>query len=196
MAFGKLLFGDETFSGKLPFTWVAQADLPAFQGGSTTALLDYFFGYRLYDALEAAGVFPIEPVFPFGHGLSYTTFEYSNLELPCSEVDPDSVLDVSVEVENTGSVQGSEVVMLFVQGPPKPVEVTGERAPKELRGFARVELAANETQRVTIPLRIQDLRHWEGNADGEYVLDPGEYSVLVGPNSAELTLQGTSSVKN
>lgn len=196
VAFGKLLFGDETFSGKLPFTWVEQADLPPFQGGSTMAFMDYFFGYRLYDALEAAGVFPIEPVFPFGHGLSYTTFEYSSLELPCAEVDPDSVLDVSVELENTGDVAGSEVVMLFVQGPPKAAQVTGERAQKELKGFARVELDANETRRVTIPLRIQDLRHWEGDENGEYLIDPGEYSVLVGPNSAELTLQANFSVKN
>ena len=195
VAFGKLLFGDANFSGKLPFTWVEDADLPQFQGDATTTQLSYFFGYRLYDALEGTGA-AVEPVFPFGHGLSYTRFGYSNLELPCTEVDHDSVVDVSVDVENTGNVAGSEVVMLFVQGPPKPPGVSGERSVKELKGFAKVELGADERQRVTIPLRVQDLRHWEGDENGAYTIDPGDYAVLVGPNAAELTAKRTLTVKD
>lgn len=194
-AFGKLLFGDENFSGKLPFTWVREQDLPAFQSDTASTRMSYFFGYRLFDALEVAGARP-EPVFPFGHGLSYTTFEYSKVELPCTELNRDSVVDVGVDVANTGSVAGSEVVMLFVQGPPKPAGVNGERAIKELKGFAKVELSSGEQQRVTIPLRVQDLRHWEGDEDGAYTIDPGEYTVLAGGNASELSVEAKFTVSD
>jgi len=86
--------------------------------------------------------------------------------------------------------------MLFVAGPPKPAGMTGERNVKELKSFARVAVPARSTVTATLPVRVQDLRHWEGGADGRWVIDPGDYTLLVGPNAAPdaLTLSGVVNI--
>jgi beta-glucosidase len=200
VAFGKLLMGDRNFSGKMPMAWAQQADLPMFRAAGTTTTMGYLFGYRYYDDLAARGQ-PVQLVFPFGHGLSYTKFRYSNLQVPCSDVTKGGVVNVTVDLENIGGVEGDEVAMLFVKGPPKAAGITGARAVKELKGFYKVNLKAMGTdgsaKRITIPLRIDDLRHWEGDANGSWVIDAGTYTVLVGPSGADadLTLQDTLVVK-
>ena len=112
-------------------------------------------------------------------------------------MDEAAIVNVSVDVENTGSVAGSEVVMLFVAGPPKEPGITGERPVKELKGFAKVELDAGSRKRVDIPLHVSDLRHWEGDAGGSWMLDPGDYTILVAPNAdtGDDTLTQTLSVR-
>jgi len=195
LALGKLLFGEANFSGKLPMAWPLESDLPVFKTEERRTEMDYFFGYRWYDRQIAAGE-PVNLVFPFGWGLSYTTFRYSNLRLPGADATADSVLYVEVDITNTGSVDGEEVPMLFVAGPPRPAEMTGERNVKELKSFAKVVVPARATVTATLPVRVQDLRHWEGGADGRWVIDPGDYTLLVGPNASPdaLTLSGVVSV--
>jgi len=205
-AYARLLFGDANFSGKLPVTWVSQAQLDQatqngfiFAGASETTVEDYFFGYRYYDKNG------ITPLFPFGSGLSYTSFGYSNLQIPCGSVSSTGVdrntgvVNVTVDVENTGSRDGDEIVMLFVQGPQNPANVTGKRPVKELKRFQRVSLKASGQSgskvRVTLPLSIWELRHWEGNdTTGKWVIDPGQYTIMVGKNAGDLSQTGTLTV--
>src|SRR5690606_26680087 len=138
------------------------------------------FDRRKY--VEAA---PVELVFPFGHGLSYSSFEYSNLTLPCQEVTKEAIFNVTVDVTNTSAVDGDEVVMLFVKPPPKPPGITGERPWKELKSFARVSVAAGTTVTAELPLRVRDLRRWEGDSNGRWVIDSGDYAVMVGKNAED-----------
>ncbi len=193
-AFAKLLFGEANFSGKMFMAWPKQEDLPPFTTEAFSTNMGYFFGYRYYDDLKRQGK-PVELVFPFGYGLSYTTFAYKQLDIPCATVTKDSVIEVKVVVSNTGPVKGEEVVMMFVAGPPKPANITGARPVKELKGFRKVALepmgTPGDTKQITMQLKIQDLRHWEGDVDGSWVIDPGEYTIMVGPNAddAALTLQ-------
>jgi beta-glucosidase len=201
-AFGKLLFGDRNFSGKMAVSWPQQSDLPEFRSaaGETTDE-SYYFGYRHYDHLAANGD-TRALVFPFGWGMSYTTFQYSNLQVPCGSVKKNGVANVTVDVANTGTIDGDEVVMMFVAGPPKPAGITGERPVKELKRFQRVTLkkagdaSGEDAKRVTLPLDVQDLRHWEGAQDGSWVIDEGQYTIMVGPDAAHLPLTGTITVHN
>ena len=140
-ALGQLLFGQANFSGKLPITWPQKlSDLPDFSTAVPT-VMDYYLGYRYYDKQG------ITPLYPFGYGMSYTNFTYSNLVVPCSTVTKNSVVNITVDVTNSGSVAGDEVVMLFISYP----NATKRRSVKELKGFARVTIAAGAKQTVTIP---------------------------------------------
>jgi beta-glucosidase len=182
-ALGKLLFGDANFSGKLPISWPAESALPTFKDDQLQATLPYFIGYRDYDARQAAGEQP-DLVFPFGHGLSYTTFAYSELTVPCAEVSSADVVDVTATVTNTGAVAGDEVAFLFVAGPQAGSE---RRSLKDLASFARVSLEPGAAQTVHLPVRIRDLRHWSAQQN-QWVVDPGDYTVLVGSSEADAAL--------
>jgi beta-glucosidase len=202
VAFGKLLFGDRNFSGKLAVSWPQETDmrqlLPFRDPNTEVVTMPYFHGYRLYDQHPE-----VKLVFPFGWGMSYTTFKYSNLQIPCGTAKKSDVVLITADVENTGSVAGDEVMMLFVAGPPKPANITGERPVKELKRFQRVNGIAPQGQpksryRVTFPIRIQDLKHWEGDAGGKWVVDSGEYKIYVSPNADitnSNTLQGTLTIQ-
>jgi len=195
-AFGKLLFGDRNFSGKMPLAWPNKDFLPNFRTGSGSTDMGYFFGYRHYDNLARLGT-PATLVFPFGHGLSYTKFAYSDLTMPCAAATANDVIDPTVKITNTGTVDGEEVAFLFVQGPPKPAGITGDRPVKELKAFTKVSLKATgqdgSSQVVHLPFRVQDLRHWEGEADGHWTIDAGTYTILVGgsADAKDLTQMGT-----
>jgi beta-glucosidase len=181
-ALGQLLFGKSNFSGKLPISWpAALGDLPTFNGGATTTM-DYYVGYRYYDNQKKT------PLFPFGYGMSYTTFDYSNLVVPCSDATKNSVVNVSVDVTNSGSVAGDEVVLLFVSYP----STTKKRPTKELKGFARVSLDPGAKKTVTIPVRVSDLKFYDTNA---WAVESGPVKVMVGPGSATLPLSDTFTVK-
>jgi beta-glucosidase len=185
-ALGQLLFGEANFSGKLPVTWGAYNDFGTFNGGETTTM-DYFVGYRRFDQMG------LNPVFPFGHGLSYSTFVYSNLQVPCSDVTKNGVVNVTVDIQNTSAVPGEEVAFLFV-GFPSAARRTGLAAGyKELKGFYKVQLDAMQAKRITIPLRIADLKYWSGGATGQWVVESGMHSIMVGPSSraSDLMLRDT-----
>jgi len=203
-ALGKLIFGAANFSGKMPLAWPTQAELDKapFKGSDSDSdsgtQMGYFFGYREYDRRKATGQ-NVGLVFPFGHGLSYSHFEYSNIGIPCQTATKDAIFTVSVDIENTSSKDGDEIAMLFVKPPPKPAGVTGDRPIKELKSFARVRVPAGQKVTAQLPLRIRDLRRWEGDANGHWRIDSGTYTILVGKNaddadvsaaSAQLMVQG------
>jgi len=128
------------------------------------------------------------PLFPFGHGLSYTTFEYSNLRLGAKEIRPDGTLDVSVDVRNAGARAGKETVQLYVRD-----VVSSVTTPVfELRGFKKVSLAPGETATVTLTLTPRDLALYD--AGMKRVVEPGAFEVLVGASSADIRLRGAFSV--
>jgi len=202
-AFGKLIFGESNFSGKMALAWPKEADMnrlvPFREGDNMTMRMGYFFGYRAYDHAAANGD-AVQLEFPFGFGLSYTKFEYSNLQIPCATAKKTDVVYVKADIANTGSREGDEVMMLFVKGPPKPAGISGERPVKELKRFQRVNAIkpagqAGSRYRVTLPVKIQDLRHWEGDAGGSWVIDSGEYEIMVGPNADNLPLKGKLTVQ-
>jgi beta-glucosidase len=199
-ALGQLLFGKANFSGKLPITWPSSLnDLPTFNGGATTTM-DYYLGYRYFDNAGKT------PLYAFGYGLSYTKFAYSNLVVPCGTVtkpNPQAtppttggVVNVSVDVTNTGTVAGDEVVLLFTSYP----SATNRRSAKELKGFARVSLAAGAKQTVTIPVRVADLKYWNKAKDSTttdgsgWLVDSGPVKVMVGGSSDNLPLSDTFTV--
>lgn len=198
-ALAKLIFADNgaNFSGKMPMAWPKQDDLPPFTDapGSTVTHMGYFFGYRYYDDLAHNGT-PKQLVFPFGHGLSYTTFAYSNLHVGCSDATPGSIVNVSVDIQNTGTVDGEEVAMLFVAPPPKPAGITGDRPVKELKSFKKVFVPAGQGVRTTMQLRIWDLRRWEGDEAGHWMIDPGDYTLMVGKDAADADLSNPMVLKD
>ncbi len=192
LALGKLIFAAEgaNFAGKMPMAWPAEAELPVFKDTEEATTMGYFFGYREFDRRQYVEGTPVDMVFPFGHGLSYSSFEYGNLSLPCQEATKEAIFNVSVDITNTSQVNGDEVAMLFVKPPPKPADITGERPWKELKSFARVSVPAGQTVTAQLPLRIQDLRRWEGGADGRWVIDSGEYTIVVGKNAEDAENSG------
>lgn len=181
LALGKLILGQANFSGKMPMAWPTQAeqDLMPFKETETVTNMGYFFGYREYDRRKYVDMKETEMVFPFGHGLSYSTFEYDNLTLPCSEVGKEGIFDATVEISNTSGPDGDEVAMLFVKPPPKPDGITGDRPWKELKSFARVSVPAGGMTVAHLPVRVRDLRRWEGDASGGWVIDSGDYTIAV-----------------
>lgn len=183
LALGKLIFGQANFSGKLPMAWPTEDALPVFRDTETTTTLGYSFGYREFDRRRFVDASSLELVFPFGHGLSYSSFEYSNFTLPCASVTKDAVVNVTVDITNTSELDGDEVAMLFVKPPPTLAGVGGERPWKELKSFARVSVPAGQSVTAELPLRIADLRRWEGAEDGRWIVDSGDYTILVGKNA-------------
>ncbi len=182
-ALGKLLYGQANFSGKLPFTWGASpADYDTWKGmGTATTTFNYYVGYHWFDNKGKT------PVFPFGYGLSYTTFDYKKVQLGCSDMSKGAVLPVVVNVVNTGTVPGDEIAMVFVSYP----ETTARRPAKELKGFARVHLAAGEEKQITIPVRLSDLDYFQTDSTtpttGKWVVENGNLAFQVGGSSTTLS---------
>ena len=186
-ALAGVLAGDVNPSGKLPFTWYAHLeDCGAHATGSypgtwreghhiidETYKEDIFVGYRWTDKHN------IKPIFPFGYGLSYTTFEVSNLRADKREMTADGKLTISVDVKNTGSVTGAEVLQLYISdsksSQPRPV--------KELKGFKKVSLAPGETQQVDFTIDRSALSFYN-EQKGEWTAEPGEFVAMVNNSSA------------
>ena len=186
-ALASVLAGDVNPSGKLPFTWYARLeDCGAHATGSypgtwregqqiidETYKEDLFVGYRWTDKQN------IKPLFPFGYGLSYTTFEISNLRADKREMTADGKLTVSVDVRNTGSVAGAEVLQLYISdsksSQPRPV--------KELKGFKKVSLAPGEKQQVDFTIDRSALSFYD-ETTGDWTAEPGEFVVTVNNSSA------------
>ncbi|MFN8470976.1 MAG: glycoside hydrolase family 3 C-terminal domain-containing protein [Anaerolineae bacterium] len=180
-----VLFGDVNPSGKLPTTFpVRLEDNPAFinypgENGKVLYGEGLFVGYRYYDKKD------VTPLFPFGHGLSYTTFEYRNLHITPAG---DGAL-VSVDVQNTGSRAGAEVVQVYV----RDVASRLVRPDKELKAFARVELAPGETKTVDFTLDQDALAYYDPSTKA-WVVEPGEFEVLVGASSRDIRQTGTFTI--
>ena len=179
-----LLFGDANPSGKLPITFPrAEADTPAhtpqqYPGVNGTAVYSEGLkvGYRWYDAENIA------PLFPFGYGLSYTSFTFQHLSVPKTAQGTEQI-SIALDVTNTGSNAGAEVVQVYVADPSS----SGE-PPKQLRGFAKVTLNPRETRHVTIALDPRAFSIWDVNAN-RWMIAPGQYTIFVGSSSRDLPLR-------
>jgi len=179
-AIGEVLFGDVTPSGKLPVSFPrTEQDLPPFDNHSLAVTYEYFHGYRYLDHNGTA------PLFPFGFGLSYTTFAYDNLIITPTTLAPFGRLRVTADVTNTGSVAGDEVAQLYVGYDGSQVE----RAVADLKGFARVHLEPGETKTVLFDVKASDLAFWNIAVNG-WQLEPIAYVTRVGGSSRDLPLSG------
>ncbi|MFW6154431.1 MAG: glycoside hydrolase family 3 C-terminal domain-containing protein [Planctomycetota bacterium] len=189
-ALASLLAGDESPSGKLPTTFPARLeDNPAWghypgDGTSVTYAEGIFVGYRHYDTRD------IHPAFPFGFGLSYTTFAYDTLRLSSETMTAGDTIEVAVDVTNTGDRPGKEIVQVYV----RDVEASVPRPVRELKGFAKVALAPGETATVTLPLTAMDLSFFDDAANA-WTAEAGDFDIQVGPHSragltARLTYAG------
>jgi beta-glucosidase len=167
-AVAEALFGDINPGGKLPVTVARHAgQLPVFYDVKPTAKRGYLFETT-------------EPLYPFGFGLSYTTFAYANLRVASASIRPDGRTTVSVDVRNTGSRAGDEIVQLYIRD-----DVSAATRPvKQLRGFRRVTLAPGESRTVTFELGPEHLQYH--GPDMRRVVEPGTFHVLVGGNSVDL----------
>lgn len=166
-----VLFGDYTPGGKLPVSFPRSVgQLPIYYNRKPTARRGYLFS-------------TIEPLFPFGFGLSYTTFRYSNLQIVKPKIRPSEQTTVSVDVTNTGKVPGDEVVQMYIRD-----EVSSVTRPvKELKGFERIMLEPGATKKVTFTITPQKLQFY--NREMKRVVEPGTFQIMVGGNSVELVSQ-------
>jgi beta-glucosidase len=172
-AIADVLFGDYNPAGRLPVTvYRDTADLPSFA--------DYAMRGRTYRFFEGT------PLYPFGHGLSYTTFAYGNLRVSAPSIREGDTVTVRVDVTNTGTRAGDEVVQLYVQH----VGSSVERARKELRGYRRISLAPGATRTVSFRLPAASLAYWDAGAH-RWVVEPDEVRLQVGASSADVRVQRT-----
>ena len=178
-AIAKILFGDVDPSGRLPITFPARIeDNPAYlnySGGSTQLYdEDIFVGYRFYDRRKIA------PLFPFGHGLSYTDFAFGTLSAPDAVALGQNV-PLTLAVTNAGNRAGAEVVQIYVQDDHAPVA----EPVKALKAFARVELQPHETKTVRLSLSPRDLSYWDVETHS-WIEDPGRFDVIAGVSSVDI----------
>lgn len=186
IALAKILFGDVNPSGKLPISWEHRLDdNPAVknyyeQPGSRNVKYaeGILIGYRYYDQSK------IKPLFPFGFGLSYTSFAFSKLTVTPPTIFPSEPLTVSFGVRNTGTRAGSEIAEVYVGDP----SATVLRPEKELKGFARVLLQPGESHRVAIKLNRRSFAYWDTGTH-RWKVDPGKFVVYVGDSSENVPLR-------
>jgi beta-glucosidase len=184
-AIAEVLFGDVNPAGRLPLTFPrVEADLPKFDNLHAAVRYGYFHGYRWLDRRRVA------PLFPFGFGLSYTRFRYSNLVLSRPAIGPYGRLRVTVDVTNTGDVAGDEVVQLYVGTGPSQVV----RPVRDLRDFARVHLEPGQTRTVPLEVRATDLAYWDVTVSA-WRVEPTRYRVEVGSSSRTLPLTAFFNVR-
>jgi beta-glucosidase len=193
-ALAEILFGVQNPSGKLPASFEKRwEDNPTFNNyydADKDKRVEYkeglMIGYRYYDTKN------VEPLFPFGFGLSYTTFEYKNLKVTPGVVSlkGDPKVTVTFSVKNTGSHDGAEVSQVYV----REVKSKVERPYKELKGFNKVFLKAGETKTVSVQLDRRAFSYYDV-AQKAWVADPGNFEVLVGSSSKDIRIKGTLVLK-
>jgi len=168
-AIADALFGDYNPAGRLPMTFYKSVDdLPAMD--------DYEISHgRTYMYFEK------EPLYPFGYGLSYTTFSYGELSMDRKNAASSDTVKVSVKITNTGGRDGDEVAQLYVRA----LDAGNDRPLKQLRGFQRIHLKKGESKIVTLPLAVNDLAFWNDKTKSFKVI-PGRYDILVGASSADI----------
>jgi beta-glucosidase len=176
IAIAETLFGDNNPGGRLPFSWARHA-------GQLPIYYDIKPSGRDYVYNDDDG----KPMFPFGFGLSYTTFEYSGLVLP-SEVKKDGTVEVKFTLKNTGKVKGDEVVQLYLHDELASVV----RPLRELKAFKRVSLSAGESREIVLTLPYRSFGFW--NRELKFGVEPGEFEVFIGRNAADTQLEGSLNV--
>jgi beta-glucosidase len=189
-ALAAILFGDANPSGKLPVSFPKKfEDSPASANYPGVNLkVNYaegiYVGYRYYDTKN------VEPQFPFGFGLSYTSFEYGDLKVTPSQSSGNELVNVSLKVKNTGARAGTEVVQLYVHDGHSKID----RPVRELKGFKRVELKPGETKTIDFTLNRADLSYWSPEKKA-WVADPGTFEIQVGASSRDIRLRAPMELK-
>ena len=185
-AIADVLLGNYNPGGKLPTTFpIKWEDCPAygnFPGGNgqVTYAEGIFVGYRYFDTKN------VKVLFPFGHGLSYTTFAYSNIKItPTTLPGGGFVVDVSADIKNMGTREGAEVAQLYVSDK----EASVKRPLKELKEFQRVVLKPGETKTVNFRLDKRSMAFYDVNKK-DWVAEPGEFEILIGSSSQDIRLKG------
>lgn len=184
-ALADVLFGEVNPSAKLPTTFpVRLEDNPAFTNYPGENLKvrygeGIFVGYRYYDKKELA------PLFPFGHGLSYTTFKYSNMRLSSQKISPNETLTVEVDITNTGKRAGKEVVQVYV----RDLQASFSRPEKELKAFAKVMVKPGKTKTVSFTLDREAFWYFDAEQNG-WATEAGTFEILAGASSRDIRLIG------
>jgi beta-glucosidase len=179
-AIAEALFGEYNPGGKLPCTWYRSVDdLPDFHDYDIKKGRTYMY-------------FEKDPLYPFGYGLSYTTFKLDQLQIGSTTLGTDESAEISLTVTNTGQREGAEVVQLYITAPSSPVK----RPIKQLAGFQRVQLKAGEQKTVTfeLPYSEQAFWYWDEQAES-FVLQPGTAKIQIGNSSANILLTGELTLK-
>lgn len=188
-ALANVLFGDVNPSGKLPITFPEKiSDSPAHVSERTFPGVDLkvyydegiYVGYRHFDKKD------IKPLFPFGFGLSYTTYEYSNLKVDKNRFSGTNKINLTVDVTNTGSRSGSEVVQLYI----RDVECSADRPIKELQGFNKIFLKSKEKGTVSFTIDKSNLEFYD-EKEHVWKAEPGKFEILIGSSSRDIKLQTT-----
>jgi len=185
-AIADVLFGDTNPSGKLPQTFPQRLeDTPTYldvpgENGKIYYGEGLFVGHRYYEKRKIA------PLFPFGFGLSYTTFAYSSLSLDAQEIGPDDTVQVSVDITNTGQRAGKEIVQVYV----RDSQASLQRPEKELKAFAKVQLEPGERKTITLSLARDALAYYDDSTHN-WVAEAGEFEVLVGASSQDIRATAT-----
>jgi beta-glucosidase len=184
-AIADILFGDVNPSGRLPTTFVKKwEDCPAYgnfpgEKGNVYYKEGIFVGYRYFDTRN------VEPLFPFGYGLSYTTFEYANLKITPEKMKVDGKVHVQFTITNSGKVDGAETAQLYVNDEKASVE----RPVKELKAFQKVFLKPGEKKAITLLLDKSALSYYDVDKKG-WAAEPGKFNVLIGSSSRDIRLNG------
>ena len=178
LAIADVLFGNENPSGKLTATFPRSiGQVPIYYSAKNTGRplgnKDGVFEKFKSNYIDERN----EPLFPFGYGLSYTTFEYSNLKVSSTKMSISETLKVTVDITNTGNFDGKEVAQLYI----RDLVGTVTRPIKELKGFQKIALKKGEKQTVTFEISVEDLKFY--NSDLEFVAEPGEFEVFIGKDS-------------
>lgn len=185
-ALADILFGNVNPSGKLPVTFPKYyKDSPAYKyypgvNSQLTYSEGIYVGYRYYDTKN------VEPLFPFGYGLSYTNFAYSGLKIDKEKISPKDVLNIELMVKNTGNVPGDEIVQLYIHDAKSKVD----RPKKELKGFKRISLKAGESKKVKLKIDKTALSFYDVETKS-WMAEPGEFEILIGSSSKDIRLKKT-----
>ena len=184
-AIGDILFGVQNPSGKLPVTFPKQwSDSPAY-GNYPGEKLHVAYAEGIYVGYRGFDKRNVEPLFPFGHGLSYTKFDYTGLKISPAKVAAGQQVEVTMQVRNSGSRSGAEIVQLYVHD----VKSSVDRPLKELKGFQRVALNPGEERKVSFTLDRSALSFYS-TAKDEWVAEPGAFEVWIGASSRDIRLKG------
>lgn len=181
-ALGEIIFGDVNPSAKLPAVFPKSEDqLPFFDATTTKIEYGYYHGYRLMDKEGYI------PTYPFGYGLSYTTYSYNNLKIDKHTINPAGEIKVSIDITNTGSIAGEEIVQMYVGYKNSAVD----RPIKDLKGFTKVLINPNEKKTIELMLKAEDLGYYDTNKNN-WVVEKIEYIIYVGCSSRNEDLLSTT----
>ena len=185
-AIADILFGDVNPSGKLPITFPKRlSDSPAHKSEKTFPGAEkvfyeegIFVGYRYFEYNN------IKPLFPFGYGLTYTTFKYNKIKMENDLISGDEIIRVSVELENTGDIEGAEVVQLYLHD----IESSLPRPFKELKGFKKILLKPKQKETISFELNRKDLAFFDDDLN-DWAVENGRFKILIGSSSEEIHLE-------